>query len=385
MSAVSRGRVLLVDDDPLVLSALGRVLGAAGFETIRCDTAAAALGHFAHESIDVIVSDIAMPGLTGLDLLQAVRQWNLELPVILVTGTPERESAALAVELGALEYLLKPVSDEFLVRSVTRAVRLYRLGKTKAEALALAGGRSGRTSDGIGLAAALDHAVEHVWPAFQPILRAEDRSLYGYEAFLRSNDETLTDPKSILDAAERLGRISEPGRRLRELAVAHFERLGEGLQLFLNVHPLELLSGEFEDESSKVCAAAGHLVLEFTERTTLDGVKDVTERLERLRHLGYRIAIDDLGAGYAGLVSFVSLEPEFVKLDVSLLRAIDESPVKQRLVSSMASMCRDMGLLVVAEGIETEAERDSAVSLGVDLLQGYRFGRPSRALERPRW
>jgi EAL domain-containing protein (putative c-di-GMP-specific phosphodiesterase class I) len=81
----------------------------------------------------------------------------------------------------------------------------------------------------------------------------------------------------------------------------------------------------------------------------------------------------------------VELEPELVKLDMSMIRDVDRSSVKQGLVRAMTGVSKEMGLLVVAEGIETEAERDTVIELGVDLLQGYRFGKPSRNLEEPAW
>lgn len=108
-------------------------------------------------------------------------------------------------------------------------------------------------------------------------------------------------------------------------------------------------------------------------------------RVGRLRRQGFRVAVDDLGAGYAGLSSFALLEPEIVKLDASLLRDIDQSPVKQKLLASMTALCKDMGFLVVAEGIETPAERDCVVTLGCDLLQGYLFARPGRPFPTAFW
>jgi EAL domain-containing protein (putative c-di-GMP-specific phosphodiesterase class I) len=130
---------------------------------------------------------------------------------------------------------------------------------------------------------------------------------------------------------------------------------------------------------------ARRVVLEVTERAAIEQVDDVERRVGRLREHGFRVAVDDLGAGYAGLSSFALLEPEIVKLDVSLLRDIDQSPVKQKLVASMTALCKDMGFLVVAEGIETVAERDCVVSLGCDLLQGYLFARPGRPFPTATW
>ena len=101
--------------------------------------------------------------------------------------------------------------------------------------------------------------------------------------------------------------------------------------------------------------------------------------MSRLRALGYTLAIDDLGAGYAGLTSLTKLEPEVVKLDMSLVRGVDQSMRKQHLVASMARVCLDLGMLVVTEGVETVAERDTLTRLGCDVLQGYLFGRPERS------
>jgi EAL domain-containing protein (putative c-di-GMP-specific phosphodiesterase class I) len=98
-----------------------------------------------------------------------------------------------------------------------------------------------------------------------------------------------------------------------------------------------------------------------------------------LRRLGYRLAVDDLGAGYAGLTSFAALNPHVVKLDMSLVRGADHEPVKQRVIASMTSLCKEFGIMVVAEGIETTAERDTVIALGCDLVQGFLLGRPLEA------
>jgi EAL domain-containing protein (putative c-di-GMP-specific phosphodiesterase class I) len=117
-------------------------------------------------------------------------------------------------------------------------------------------------------------------------------------------------------------------------------------------------------------------VLELTERSPLEGVPDLRERVRRLRSLGFRLAIDDLGAGYAGLTSFASLQPDFVKLDRGLITGLDREPIKRKLVASIAGLSREMGISAVAEGIETAAEREAAAALGCDLMQGFLFRRP---------
>jgi EAL domain-containing protein (putative c-di-GMP-specific phosphodiesterase class I) len=109
----------------------------------------------------------------------------------------------------------------------------------------------------------------------------------------------------------------------------------------------------------------------------------VRERIARLRQLGFRIAIDDIGAGYSGLNSFAMIQPDVVKLDITLVRGVDEDPVKRKLVRVLGDLCQDLGILVVAEGVETPSERDTLVSLGCDLLQGYLFARPGAPFPEP--
>jgi EAL domain-containing protein (putative c-di-GMP-specific phosphodiesterase class I) len=124
---------------------------------------------------------------------------------------------------------------------------------------------------------------------------------------------------------------------------------------------------------------APQVVLEITERASLHHIRDVQSRIARLREMGFRIAVDDLGAGYAGLTSFAQLEPEVVKLDMSLVRNVHAQPTKQTLVRTMISMCHELGMKVVAEGIETPEERDAILEAGCDLMQGYLFARPGPA------
>src|SRR5262249_55449308 len=132
-------------------------------------------------------------------------------------------------------------------------------------------------------------------------------------------------------------------------------------------------------------AIAPRVVLEITERAALDEIKDVRSRVARLRELGFRIALDDLGAGYAGLTAFAHLEPEIVKLDRELIRNLHAEPTKRKVVASMTGLCHDLGMLVVAEGVEVVEERDCLQELGCELLQGYLFARPAWPAPQVTW
>jgi EAL domain-containing protein (putative c-di-GMP-specific phosphodiesterase class I) len=134
---------------------------------------------------------------------------------------------------------------------------------------------------------------------------------------------------------------------------------------------------------SPLAGVASRVVLEITERASLHAIPDVQHRIASLRRLGFRIALDDLGAGYAGLTSFALLEPDFVKLDMALVRDLHREPTKQTLVRTVVSMCKELGIVVIAEGIEASDERDELARAGCDLMQGYLFARPAHPIPSP--
>src|SRR5580692_9134993 len=209
-----------------------------------------------------------------------------------------------------------------------------------------------------------------LWMAFQPIVSWRDRTIFGYEALLRSDEPLMKNPAELLDAAERLGRLMELGRAVRARVAAAASESPDGVKLFVNLHSADLNDEELYSRDAPLSLIANRVVLEITERASLYGVKNVAACIARLKELGFRIAIDDLGAGYAGLTSFTQLEPEVAKLDVSLIRGIDNDARRQRIVRSMKRLCDELGVLVIAEGVETAAERDMLADIGCELLQG---------------
>ena len=245
--------------------------------------------------------------------------------------------------------------------------------------MALLGPARAQAGDRASLTASFDRALASLWMAYQPIVNARDRTLFGYEALVRTSEPTIPHPGALLDAAERLSRLDDLGRLIRATSAGPIAGAPERGLLFVNLHARDLVDETLFDPNSPLSQVASRVVLEITERASLDDLKDVRARVADLRSLGYRIAIDDLGAGYAGLNSFATLEPEIVKLDMSLVRDVHKQPTKQKLIRSMAALCKDMGMTVVAEGVETIEERDAVVELGCDLLQGYLFAKPGRA------
>ena len=124
------------------------------------------------------------------------------------------------------------------------------------------------------------------------------------------------------------------------------------------------------------------VVIEITERTAIKDYPKFRERLRTFRERGFRFAVDDAGSGYAGLGSIANLEPDFIKLDISLINSIDTNFIKQNLVETMVRFANDHGAMVIAEGVERAEEFETVKRIGVHLVQGFFLHRPSRAAPR---
>lgn len=378
--------VLVVDDEPGLVAALSAALRAAGLDVLAASNADEALVWVETGRVGAVVTDIAMPGQDGIALLRAIRMRDLDLPVVLMTGAPELQTAIAAVEYGALRYMTKPFETRALIEQVRTALRWYRLARTKREAMTWLGTQTGEASDRAGLESAFERTLESLWIAYQPIVRAADRSLFGYEALLRAEDRTLPHPGAILDAATRLGRLPDLSAAIRRRVIDDLRGAEQDWTIFVNLHPDDLRDAAvIGPDAHPFEGVTQRLVLEVTERAAIDSIPDLRACIARLREDGHRIAIDDLGAGYAGLSSFLLLQPDVVKLDMSLTRGCDGDDVRRKLVRSMSGLCHEIGLEVVAEGVETSAERDCLIELGCDLLQGFALGRPERPFTSAGW
>jgi len=372
------GRILVVDDEPSLLEVVGAMLTEAGWQVDTARDGREALGFVDANRYDVVLSDIDMPGVTGVQLLREIRARDLDVPVLLITGHPRVDTAVEALEHGALRYLQKPVRERDLLTAVEDASRLHRMARLKRQALAAIGLEGGLPTDRAGLESRFGRALASLRLVYQPIIRTGDGTIFGYEALARTDEPSIPNPGALFEAAERLGRVHEVGGVVRDRAAAFLAR-APSLTLFVNVHALELTDDALLSPAAALSTHAGSVVLELTERSSFEHVPNLRARVSLLRRLGFRLAVDDLGAGYAGLTSFAALNPHVVKLDMSLIRSCDTEPVKQRLIGAMAALCKEFGIMVVAEGIETVGERDTVIAHGCDLMQGFLLGRPLEA------
>jgi EAL domain-containing protein (putative c-di-GMP-specific phosphodiesterase class I) len=171
--------------------------------------------------------------------------------------------------------------------------------------------------------------------------------------------------------------VWELSRLCRQRAVEGArDRLRDGELLFLNVDPHDFADPDFTEETLR--APEPHsVVIEITERTAIKDYPKFRERLKSFRERGYRFAVDDAGSGYAGLGSIANLEPDFIKLDISLINAIDVNFIKQTLVETMVRFADEHGAMVIAEGVERAEEFETVKALGVHLVQGFFLHHPA--------
>jgi len=366
--------VLIVEDLAPLRTLYARVLRRAGFLVDTADSAAEARAHLAAgNTYSVVVSDLWLPDGMALEIIPTLRAADPDAPFLVITAQPTVDTAIGAIERGVHRYLTKPINQERFVAEVSEAARICAVSRMRREVSP----PSRSSAKVIALPnRALDEALSTLWLAAQPIVRMSTQSIYAHEVLFRSKCPSLPSPLDVIGEAERSDRLLEVGRAVRRAAAVRAAELPAGQRLFVNLHPDDVIDPSLLSDAEPLRPFADRITLEVTERARLDGVPGVDDALRRLRAAGFQIAIDDLGAGYSGLSSLANLAPHVAKIDMSLVRGIDHDPKRVTLVKAMVEVCRELGCEVVAEGIETAAERDVLLSLGCDLLQGYFFARP---------
>ena len=215
-----------------------------------------------------------------------------------------------------------------------------------------------------------------VYIDYHPIVVTGTREVFGYEALARGVMRSLRSPEVMFEVAAEADMIWELSRLCRARALEGMRtRLHGDELLFLNVDPHDFSDPQFglmESEDPR------RVVIEITERTAIKDYPKFREHLRRFREVGYRFAVDDAGSGYAGLGSIANLEPDFIKLDMSLINCIDTNFIKQNLVETMVKFANDQGAKVIAEGVERAEEYEAVRNLGVHLVQGFYLHRPDR-------
>ena len=215
--------------------------------------------------------------------------------------------------------------------------------------------------------------------AYQPIVEVSSRSIFAYEALVRGPEGQ--------SAASVLAQVNDNNRyqfdqACRVKAVAGAAALGMQERLSINFLPNAVYRPEVCIRTTFAAAKTygfpcERIIFEVTEGEKVQDRPHLVNIFRAYREFGFLTAIDDFGAGYAGLNLLSEYQPDIIKIDMDLVRQIDEIRAKQVIVLGIAQICRDLGVRVLAEGIETRGERDFLLSAGIDLMQGYWFSKPA--------
>ncbi len=369
-------KVLIVDDDETVRGSLAAVLRARALHVVEADTVTAAVTAIDAHRFDALVVEMNLGAATGFDVVEAARRHDVDVPAVVITGAPSLHVAKLALRHRVSALLAKPFANAELAGEVDRALRAVQIARVQRKMMRLTPEVAGMLDDLPSTAERFEASLAGMFVVYQPIVRAFDGRVFAREALLRSRGP-LAQPQAFLAAAEALGRIEELGRAVRRRVAGDVDRWGEdGAGVFVNLHPREFNEGLLAADEPLV-EHARRVVLEVTERAQLASDGETRATADLLRGVGYRVALDDLGEGYAGLNWLSKLEPEFVKLDIELVRGLDVAPIKREIVAAMATLCRRAQTTIIAKGVESEAEARVLRTLGCDLLQGYLYGRPA--------
>lgn len=209
--------------------------------------------------------------------------------------------------------------------------------------------------------------------AFQPIVDLATGKTFAYEALARCTLPPFASPSVLFERAAEEQACGRLGRIVRNVL---FDACGS-VPVFVNVHPQEAGQRWLVQPTDPLFLHEEQVYLEVTEAAAFDAFDLCMHVLHEVRdRCGARIVVDDFGAGHSDLKRVLSLRPDVVKLDMSLIRDLNTCPVKQREVEELVSRCHQLGASVVAEGIETADELAAVAQTGADFGQGYYLGRP---------
>ncbi len=377
-------RVLVADDEPALRDALSELL-AQEPDLVLVGAAAdadEAVSLAQRELPDVALIDVSMPGGGGARAAREISRLSPHTRVIALSAFEDRSTVMEMLRAGAVGYLVKGTGGDEIVGSIHRVANgrasmsadvvdgivlelssQLRREEIELERFQTRSAEIQRFASGQGVAI-------HV----QPIVDLRSRHTVGFEALARFRSLPPRPPDEWFAEAAAL----ELGVHLElatiEQAIALLPALPTDTYLSLNCSQRTVSSAEL---SALLAPDASRIVIEITEHEPVDNYDELARALQPLRDLGVRIAIDDAGAGYASLRHTLQLNPDIVKVDITLTRSIDTDRARRALASALISFADEMDMTIIAEGIETEAELRTLSDLGVRYGQGYHLAEPS--------
>jgi EAL domain-containing protein (putative c-di-GMP-specific phosphodiesterase class I)/AmiR/NasT family two-component response regulator len=382
-------RALIIDDEEQNIMLLKAILQRIeGLVTIATTDSTLASELFSQHRPDLVLVDLHMPGMDGVEVMAALNALITEddfVPMVILSADTDRDARERVLEAGAHDFLVKPLDLSEVVlrtRSLLRTRTLHLKVESQRAALAEQLERHERrereASEHRHTAArrvrdVLDRRAIAI--AFQPIADINDGRVIGLEALSRFETEPLRGPDLWFAEAKEVGLGAELELVAIDVALAQLPEIPADMFVSINVSPEHVADGHLAAHLRS--HPAERVVVEITEHAPVEDYSALLEHVSELRSRGTRLAVDDAGAGFASLQHILRLEPDFIKLDLSLTRDIDTDPVRRALASSLVTFAKEVGAYIVAEGIETAGEQGALSRLGVSLGQGYYLGRPA--------
>jgi EAL domain-containing protein (putative c-di-GMP-specific phosphodiesterase class I) len=225
---------------------------------------------------------------------------------------------------------------------------------------------------------------------YQPVVDIVERRVVGFEALTRVGSGRFENVETLFKAAEANDALWSLERLCRRKALEGMPVLEPDQLLFLNIEPdsandPQLTGPQFLDGLAAAGLSPHQVVLEITEHSAVRDFVAFRRTLETFRGLGFRLAMDDVGSGYAGLQAIAEITPDFIKADMHLVRGLHQSSIKRELIDTMQRFSESTGITLVAEGVECTEELAALVELGVRCAQGFLFARPGAPAPYPDW
>ncbi len=369
----NRSRILVVDDEPAIAQLLLMLLGTHGYDVEAVSTGTEALA-VANRDTDLILLDTVLPDYDGLKVCHLLKtdSHTRHIPIIVLSGRHQNGDKMESFHLGADDYLTLPFESEELFARVDAVLRrTHHLGGSEQEDASYA------------IIHELKDIIKNqsVVPYFQPIYFMNPVRLFGLEVLSRPQTTgVLHNPEMLFKAALRYGMYYELEMIVWRKAIEVARRNFDQEQLFLNCSPYLIESDHFNSIKNMFQTAgmsASNVFLELTERSAISEQQLFFDKLSNYRQHGFKIAIDDMGAGYASLDAIIKTRPEVVKLDRQIVAGLSEDPFKRSVVKLIVSFCRENSIICIAEGIEHKRDFDMLLDLGVQAGQGYYLCKPT--------
>ncbi|MBI3771858.1 MAG: EAL domain-containing protein [Gammaproteobacteria bacterium] len=228
---------------------------------------------------------------------------------------------------------------------------------------------------------------EDIHTVYQPIVEMKNLDILGYEALSRGPvDSEFRNPMLLFLVAAEFGLSFELDSLCRRKAISNIRNLGTNKKIFINtlaitIHDPQFRGRYLEKLLEDIKLKPENVIFEINEKMAIDNYDLFRTALKDYSDIGIVHANDDVGAAYSDLERIMELNPGFMKLDISLVRGINKSHIKQQIIKAMVNMAKGLGSQIIAEGIETPEEYETLLALDVDYGQGYLFGKPCPDLE----